>query len=216
MMKQADLTDALDTIKNQAQAGLAGASDWANSIKGQAQAGLGNAGSSIKAWYESQPKETRDAVINSLIGAGTGAAIGGGSALLNKSDNGRSAVQPALMGALFGGIAGGGLTLGRDMLKNRIRLPGIPEPKPKPILTQLTDPLIRATGDNLGAIAGLSLAAAKTPARGALEHIGKGHSVRAMARRAWRMPKGKKLSLALLPIGMGLGVAAHRAIRGEY
>lgn len=191
-----------------------------SNIKDQASSAAGTGLESIRSWYEAQPESARKAIIHGLIGAGTGAALAGGSAAMRKRDPdesfGGAVLSPALMGALLGGTAGAGLSLGKGLITGAIKVPGTPPPQPKPVLTKLTDPVVRGAVSNAGILGGLAAAlrSDKGPRSVISQLIDAPKGGRA---HVWSgIPTTSRLGLLKIPAYMFAGNVIQRAVKGDY
>lgn len=190
MIKQADIADTLA------------------SVKATATNAAGSAGDGIINWYQSQPQSVRDALRKGLIGAGIGGALTGGSALLNRGEAGfSSAAMPALLGALFGGTAGAGLSLGKGILSGDVKLPGLESTDKRPLTTKFVEPGVRMLMNNYGPVLG-GLAP--------LAHKGPSSALAQLIENPRLLGRLGKVQLAAFPAAAGFGYLAQKAIAGEY
>lgn len=180
------------------------------SAKGFAKDRLGNTGDMITKWYQSQPESVRDALRRGLIGAGIGGALAGGTALLNRDEDEGvgSAAMPALLGAVLGGTAGAGVTVGKGIMSGDIKIPGLASGRRRSITRRLGDTmtgaLVHSYGPVLGGLAPLSF-----------------KSTRETLGNFINKPRGpktrlNKMQLATYPLSAGLGYLAQKAIAGDY
>lgn len=97
MIKQADIGQMLDGLKDQAS----------------------GAGSQLMKWYGGLNPEVRGAVVRGLAGAAVGGAAG--RFLAPEDEKGRKGLSPALLGMLLGGGTAAALPLGLKMMGNGIK-----------------------------------------------------------------------------------------------
>jgi hypothetical protein len=218
MIKEADLAEILAAIKDKATGAAATAGD-----------AVSNAGSSIKDWYLSQPATARSAIINGLLGAGVGAVAGGGLSALtpHDDDDGSPHMSSALMGALFGGTAGAGISLGKGLISGDIKFPGSGKPEGRPLMTRMTDPLVRGSVNNLGVIGGAALPLMRADGPRATigtlidsmarkPGAGNGMAPSGLAEGWANLKPSKKLGLLSIPAMAMAGLMAQRVVKGDY
>ena len=78
-----------------------------------------DANNTLSSWYNGINPEARQALLRGLIGAGAGAAIGGGMSFRSR-DPDATVAAPAVLGALLGGTAAAGLPAGLRMMNGGI------------------------------------------------------------------------------------------------
>lgn len=147
-------------------------------------------------FWEGLNPATRRALRNTAIGSLLGGALGAGAGVISPD---KGMASSGLMGATLGGLAGGGATLGYDLLRSNLNLPG-EESKPGALVDRaVVDPTVGTIISNpataAGAAAGGIWAGTRFPTLGKYMHAAEKADA---ASRVTRQPTVAKAAVARL------------------